>query len=294
MASLSALLDSDVEVAAVVTNPDRPAGRGMKLRPSPIKERALEAGLEVLQPAKARDPELLERVEEIDPDVAVVVAYGSILPKALLEVPSEGFVNVHFSLLPLYRGAAPVQRALMDGRAETGVSIMVLTEGMDEGPVLARASIPVGEDETAGSVGERLAVVGAELLVETLPGYVEGLVEPESQDDARATYAPKITTSDAAIDWSVPVKQIRDHVRALNPMPGAWTTLAGERLKVWRAAPVQRTGLGPGELDTSAGLVAGGADGAVELTDVQLRGKRRMTGAELARGLRLGPGERLG
>lgn len=266
----------------------------MQLRASPVKESALERGLEVLQPAKARDPELLERLEQMAPDVAVVVAYGSILPKTLLDVPPKGFVNVHFSLLPLYRGAAPVQRAVIEGRSETGVSIMVLTEGMDEGPVLARTATPIGDDDTAGSVGERLSAIGADLLVRTLSDYVDGDVAPEEQDHDLATYAPKITSEEAEIDWTRAVLQIRDHVRGMNPLPGAWTTLRGERLKVWAARVLPRTDLEPGELDAERHLVVGGADGALELTDVQLRGKRQMSGPDLANGLRLGSGERVG
>lgn len=283
-----------VEVAAVVTNPDRPAGRGMKLRPSPVKESALEAGLDVFQPERARDPELHDRVTELRPDVAVVVAYGKILPGSLLAIPPKGFVNVHFSLLPLYRGAAPVQRAIMEGRSETGVSIMVLTEGMDEGPVLAARSTPISPEDTAGTVGQRLAVVGADLLVATLEDYVSGALEPRPQDDSAATYAPKITTEEAEIDWSRPTAAIRDHVRGLNPVPGAWTTLTGERLKVWAAAPAERTDLSARELDATTSFVVGCGDGALELTDVQLRGRKRMSGAELARGLRLGPRHYLG
>lgn len=294
MPSLAALVGSEIDVAAVVTNPDRPAGRGMELRPSPIKQHALDAGLDVLQPPKARDPELHDRLQALAPDVAVVVAYGSILPKTLLDIPPKGFVNVHFSLLPLYRGAAPVQRAVMEGRAETGVSIMVLTEGMDEGPVLARATTPIEAHDTAGSIGERLAGIGADLLLATLPDYVSGGLVPEPQDDAAATYAPKIGTEEAQIEWTRPVKEIRDHVRGMNPVPGAWTTLDGERLKVWAVEIGDRSDLSAGRLDAERGLVVGAADGALELTDVQLRGKRRMSGAELARGLRLGPDATLG
>ena len=287
--SLDALLTSDIEVAAVVTNPDRPAGRGMKLRPSPVKQRALERDLPVVQPERARDPELHDRLSDLAPDVATVVAYGSILPTSLLEIPPKGFVNVHFSLLPLYRGAAPVQRAVMEGRAETGVSIMVLTAGMDEGPVLGTRSTPIDRDDTAGSVGARLAREGAGLLLATLPAYVTGELEPAPQDDAQATYAPKVTTEEARIDWTRPASELRDHVRGLDPVPGAWTTLGGERLKVWRTAPSPRRDLAPAELDAEGGLTVGTGDGALELTEVQMRGKRRMEGAELARGLRLGP-----
>jgi methionyl-tRNA formyltransferase len=288
--SLQALLRSDIEVAAVVTNPDRPAGRGMELRASPVKQAASEAGLPVLQPESARAPELIERLQELAPDVATVVAYGKILPLSLLEIPPRGFVNVHFSLLPLYRGAAPVQRALMEGSSETGVSIMVLTEGMDEGPVLARESTPVAYEDTAGSVGERLALVGADLLVETLPGYVTGTIAPEPQAEDMATYAPKVGTDEARIDWALPAGRIRDHVRGLNPVPGAWTALDDARLKVWRVEPSTETGLAPGAIRLRDGIHVGTGGEAVRLSDVQLQGKRRMSGEELSRGLRIGPG----
>ena len=259
------------------------------MRPSPIKERALEEGLRVLQPERAREPGLHDALRAIEPDVAVVVAYGSILPTSLLEIPPKGFVNVHFSLLPLYRGAAPVQRAVMEGRSETGVSIMVLTAGMDEGPVLARRTTPIADEDTAGTVGERLSVEGAELLVATLPAYVDGELEPVEQSHDQATYAPKVTSEEARIDWTRPASELRNHVRGLNPVPGAWTTLGGERLKIWRAASSARADLQPSELEVDGGLTVGTGEGALELLEVQMHGKRRMDGAELARGLRLGP-----
>ena len=275
-----------------MTNPDKPAGRGMQLTPSPVKQEALRAGVEVLQPRRAREPDLEERLRAIAPDVAVVVAYGSILPGSILEVPRLGFVNLHFSLLPEYRGAAPVQRAVMDGVPVSGISIMVLTEGMDEGPVLAAHEVTVESSDTAGTLGERLAVLGAPLLVETLRAYVAGNLRPRDQDHARATYAPKITTEEARIDWTRPADRIVDLVRGLNPAPGAWTEWDGRRLKVWRAHSTPET-LEPGTLKEAGGLLVGTGTTAVELTDVQLSGKRRMSGTELARGLRLGPDERL-
>jgi len=292
--SLDALLSSDIEVAAVVTNPDRPAGRGMELRPSPVKVRAEQAGLEVLQPEKARDEDFHERVRTLAPDVATVVAYGKILPVTLLEIPPLGFVNVHFSLLPLYRGAAPVQRAVMEGRTETGVSIMILTEGMDEGPVLAMHTTPIGPEDTAGTVGDRLADEGADLLVRALQGLAAGTITPRPQDDERATYAPKITPDEARIDWSLPADRIDELVRGLNPVPGAWTELDGRRLKVWKVQPAAGTALEPGALATSEGLVAGTGTTPVALVDVQLQGKKRMSGAALLRGLRVDPSSRLG
>ncbi|MGH3242390.1 MAG: methionyl-tRNA formyltransferase [Spirillospora sp.] len=291
--SLRALLASDIEVAAVVTNPDRPAGRGMELRPSPVKAVALEADVEVLQPDRARDPELAARLRTLGPEVATVVAYGKILPAELLSAPPRGFVNVHFSVLPGYRGAAPVQRALMDGVTETGVSIMVLTEGMDEGPVLAVETTAVSPEDTAGSVGGRLADIGAHLLVRTLPRYAEGALAPTEQDHGSATYAPKVSDDDARIDWALDAAKVRDAVRALNPVPGAWSTFREGRVKLWSVAI--RSGapaVPPGELRAGDELLAGTGGAPVAVLDVQVQGRRRMPGAALARGLRLQPGER--
>ncbi len=290
---MRALIASTVEVAAVVTNPDKPAGRGMELRRSPVKEEALRAGAEVLQPRRAREPELEERLREIGPDAAVVVAYGSILPAPLLEVPRLGFVNLHFSLLPAYRGAAPVQRAVMDGVSVSGVSIMVLTEGMDEGPVLATQEVPVEPEDTAGTLGARMAELGAPLLVETLGRYAAGELQPREQDHERATYAPKIAAEEARVDWTQPADKIANLVRGLNPAPGAWTECDGRRLKVWRVRSATAP-LDPGALrPTGDGLLAGTGTHALELADVQLAGKKRMSGAELARGLRVAEGARL-
>ena len=283
------MLASPIEVVAVVTNPDRPAGRGMKLTPSPVKTRAVEAGLRAIQPPRARDPELRAALTDLRPDVATVVAFGKILPPELLAVPRLGFVNVHFSLLPLYRGAAPVQRAIKDGRTETGVTIMALTEGMDEGPVLAAEPEPIRPDDTAGTLGERLARIGGPLLTRTLAALDEGSLTPREQDHSRATYAPKITPEEARIDWATSSAEIDRLVRALNPEPGAWTTLGGRRLKVHRVAPAPGR-LAPGEIVSNAGLVAGTGTGALALEEVQAAGGRRMSGAELARGLRTGAG----
>lgn len=267
----------------------------MATKPSPVKEAALEAGVKVLQPQKARDPEFAGAIRQLAPDVACVVAYGKILPVQLLEIPAHGFVNVHFSLLPAYRGAAPVQRAIMDGNAETGVSIMVLTEGMDEGPVLATHTTPIAAGDTAASVGERLARLGASLLVDTLPAYVDGSLQPQEQDHSAATYAPKLTSEDARIDWSSDAARLDAFVRALDPVPGAWTLLAGKRLKVFAVAAVSEPPtLRPGEIVGGKDLVVGTGSTPVELTGVQLEGKKRMSGEELRRGFRISEGVRLG
>jgi methionyl-tRNA formyltransferase len=291
--SLDAFIASDIEVAAVITNPDRPAGRGMELRPSPVKQRALAAGIEVLQPARARTDEFHEQLRKLAPDVCSVVAYGKILPASLLEVPPLGFINLHFSLLPAYRGAAPVQRAIMEGEQISGVSVIVLTEGMDEGPVLAAATEEVMRSDTAGTLGERLARVGAPLLVESLADFASGDLVPVPQRHDDATYAPKITTDVARIDWSDRAAAIRNKVRGLNPVPGAWTTLRGKRVKVLLAEEADFEGLDAGAIAGRGGaLIAGTGERALELTVLQLEGKRAMSGGEAARGLRLAPGER--
>ncbi|MDQ3963112.1 MAG: methionyl-tRNA formyltransferase [Actinomycetota bacterium] len=295
MPSLEALVASDIEVAAVVTNPDKPAGRGLEPRPSPVKQAAVAADLPLVQFASAKDPELAEFITRSGAEVATVVAYGKLLPSELLAIPARGFVNVHFSLLPAYRGAAPVQRALMDGATETGVSIMVLTAGMDEGPVLATAIEAIDPDDTAESLGQRLARVGARLLIETLPRYVSGSLEPTEQDHAAATYAPRIGNDETVIDWARSADEIRNRVRGLAPDPGAWTTLGGKRFKVFSVTQVEDDALGAGDIDVSGGrLLVGTGAGTVELREVQPAGKKRMKGTDFVRGLRLTGGERLG
>ena len=290
VAPLRTLLDSDIDVAAIVTNPDRPSGRGMSLHAPPVKDVGLAAGVEVRQPSSARDPDLATWLRDLDVDVATVVAYGKILPASLLEVPRFGFVNVHFSLLPAYRGAAPVQRAVMSGDPETGITIMVLTEGMDEGPIIGVETVAIDAEETAGELGLRLADRSGTLLVDSLEGLVDGRIEPVPQDDALATYAPKITEEEARIDWSAPAARIHDHVRGLNPAPGAWTMLGDRRVKIHRVSVA-----GDGEPQAAGvvsedGRLAGTGEGVLELVEVQMEGRRRMTGPDLVRGLRLDPG----
>ena len=281
-------------MAAVVTNPDKPAGRGMKLTASPVKLAAEALGIDVIQD-KARDPALADRLRTLAPDVAVVVAYGSILPGTLLEIPVKGFVNLHFSLLPAYRGAAPVQRAILNGEKVSGASIMVLTEGMDEGPVIAAQEHPIAPDDTTASYGAKLAEIGADLLVSVLPGYVDGTLMPTPQDDALASYASKLTTDDARIDWAQPQNAIIDLVRALDPDPGAWTLLGGTRLKVFKASPSEEADLAPGQIVVDGGrLVVGTGSAPIVLDEVQPATKKRMGGPDFARGLRLDGSPRMG
>ena len=277
----------DVEVVAVVTNPDRPAGRGHKLQPSPVKKAALAAGLDVWQPAKPS--ELIDDLLAADVDACAVVAYGAILPPKVLQVPAHGFVNLHFSLLPRWRGAAPVNHALLAGDERMGVTCFVLDAGMDTGPVLSMSETDVQPDETAGDLVARLADLGGPVLVNAVRGLVAGTLEPKEQDHDRATLAPKISPADARIDWGRPAADIERAVRAYQPMPGAHTTLHSERLKVHRSEPAgDGDRAAPGTVvhaDADGPVVACG-DGALRLTQVQPAGKPRMAGGDFVNGYR--------
>jgi len=285
--ALHALLGApDIDVVAVVTNPDRPSGRGHKLVSPPVAVVARAAGVPVWQPERPR--EIRDRLAALRLDAAAVVAYGSILPPDVLAVGGAGFVNLHFSLLPAWRGAAPVQAAVLHGDAETGVSCFVLERGMDTGPVLATRATPIGEGETAGELVERLAVLGAPVLVDAVRGLVDGTLAPVPQDHDRATLAPKIRPDDARIDWTRDSVAIDRAVRAHNPMPGAHTTLGDLRVKVHRTTPVPdaRHGGRPGEVAAGAGegvVVTCGA-GALVLDEVQPAGKARMSGVAFRNG----------
>lgn len=292
--SLRALLDaSEHQVTGVVTQPDRVRGRGRTPTPSPVKTAAVEAGLVVLQPGSPKDEGFAEALEALEPEVLCIVAYGHILPRAVLAVAPA--MNVHFSLLPRYRGAAPVQRALMDGATETGVSVFLLEPTVDTGPVLRSERVAIGDEETAGELLDRLAPVGARLLLEALTGYAAGVIVPEEQDDAAASPAPKIDPAETSIDWALPAQQIVNRIRGLSPRPGAHTTFKGRRLSVLRARATEGDGV-PGtviRVDDAGPVIAAGAD-AVVLTEVQPEGKRAMTGADFGRGYRPASGSSLG
>lgn len=273
----------DVDVAAVVTNPDRPSGRGHKLTPPPVKVAALDAGLDVWQPAKPI--ERLDDLRALAVDACAVVAYGSILPQAVLDAGGRGFVNLHFSILPAWRGAAPVAASILAGDTRTGVTCFRLDAGMDTGDVLSTLETRILPDETAGELTERLAVAGADLLVDAVRGLVDGSLPLVPQDDAAATYAPKIHPDDAAVDLAGDAAQVDRAVRAYNPMPGAHTTLQGARLKLHRVTPVGGSGT-PGQVirhDDGRPVVACGT-GAIRLDEVQPAGKPRMDGRDLANG----------
>ncbi|MFE6356604.1 methionyl-tRNA formyltransferase [Streptomyces rochei] len=295
--ALDALIASERhEVAAVVTRPDAPAGRGRRLVASPVAERAEEAGIEVLKPVKPRDPEFLERLREIAPDCCPVVAYGALLPRAALDVPARGWVNLHFSLLPAWRGAAPVQHALMAGDEITGASTFLIEEGLDSGPVYGTVTETVRPTDTSGDLLTRLAFAGAGLLAATMDGIEDGSLKAVPQPEEGVTLAPKITVEDARVDWAAPALRVDRVVRGCTPAPGAWTTFRGERLKLVQAVPVpDRTDLAPGQLAAGKNNVyVGTGSYAVELLWVQPQGKKPMRAADWARGVRIAEGELLG
>ena len=294
--SLEALLDSRHEVVAIVTRPDAPAGRGQRLVASPVAQRAAEAGLEVLKPPRPRDPDFLARLTEIAPECCPVVAYGGLLPPAALAIPKQGWVNLHFSLLPAWRGAAPVQHAVLQGDEITGASTFLIEEGLDTGPVFGAITEPIRPTDTSGDLLARLAVSGARLLVATLDGIEDGSLAAVPQPSDGVSHAAKITVADAQVDWSAPALRIDRLVRACTPAPGAWTLHRGGRLKL---GPVRLlpddAGLAPGELAADrSGVRVGTGSHAVALGEVQPTGKRRMQATEWARGHRLAAGERLG
>lgn len=295
--SLRALLASRHEVVGVLTRADAPAGRRRSLRPSPVREVAEEAGLPVLTPTTLKDPEAQQRLAEWAPDACPVVAYGLLVPPALLDLPRHGWVNLHFSLLPAWRGAAPVQHALRAGDDVTGAVTFRLEEGLDTGPVLGRLTETIRPTDTSGDLLTRLAVAGAELLVATLDALEDGAVVSEPQPADGVSHAPKITVDDARVDWSRPAYAVDRLVRSCTPAPGAWTTWRGERFKVGPPGAVDATDTGealaPGEVRAERRRVlVGTGHGTVALGQVQPHGKKLMDADAWARGVRLEPGER--
>lgn len=303
--SLRMLVDNGYDIAAVVTQPDRLKGRKRELTPPPVKAFALERGLPVLQPERMRAADAVEAVAACRPDLIVTAAYGQILPKAVLDLPRLGCVNVHGSLLPKYRGGAPIQRCVIDGEKVTGVTLMYMAEGLDTGDMIARVEVPIADEDTAGTMFGKLSLAGAELLRDWLPRLAEGTAPRVAQNDAEATYAPNLTREDERIDWHASARAIFNRVRGLNPMAGGFTRWNGEVFKVWRCAAPREADLqlrrewealppgsvleaGPGGIRVRTG------DGSVVLTEVQPAGKKTLTAAEFAKGARFGPGTVLG
>ncbi|MDT0464671.1 methionyl-tRNA formyltransferase [Streptomyces gibsoniae] len=284
------------EVAAVVTRPDAPAGRGRRLVASPVAERAEEAGIEVLKPNRPRDEDFLARLREIAPDCCPVVAYGALLPRVALDVPTHGWVNLHFSLLPAWRGAAPVQHSLMAGDEITGASTFLIEEGLDSGPVYGTVTERIRPTDTSGDLLTRLAFAGSGLLAATMDGIEDGTLKAVPQPAEGVTLAPKITVEDAQVDWAAPALRVDRVVRGCTPAPGAWTTFRSERLKLIQVTPVpERTDLAPGQLAAGKNNVhVGTGSYAVELVWVQAQGKKPMQAADWARGVRIGGAETLG
>ena len=294
VASLRALLASRHEVVAVVTRPDAPAGRGRKLVASPVAELAAQHGIETLKPDKPRDPEFLDRLRAIAPDCAPVVAYGALVPRVALDIPTHGWVNLHFSLLPAWRGAAPVQHAVMHGDQVTGASTFLLEEGMDTGPVFGVLTESVRPTDTSGDLLGRLAVSGAELLVRTLDGIEDGTLRPTPQPLDGVSLAPKVTVEDARVDWTAPALAVDRLIRGCTPAPGPWTEFRGDRVKLGPVELTDADGLAPGELAASKAevLVGTGSGTAVRLTQVQPPGKKMMPVRDWANGAQPQPGER--
>ena len=296
--ALDALLTSRHDVVAVVTRPDAPAGRGRKVESSPVAWRAAEAGLEVLAPARPRDPAFQERLREIGPDCCPMVAYGALIPQSALDIPAYGWVNLHFSVLPAWRGAAPVQHAILHGDDVTGASTFRVVAALDAGPVYGVLTEPVRPRDTSGELLERLARAGAELLVATLDGIEAGTLAAIPQPAEGVSFAPKITVADARVDWKLPALAIDRLVRACTPDPGAWTDYAGARLKLGPVTvtdPPAGPALAPGELRADRhAVIAGTGSRPVRLGEVQAEGKRRMAATDWARGLRSDGPARLG
>lgn len=295
---LDILAAEGYELAAVVTQPDRPKGRGQKLTPSPVKECALRHGVPVLQPEKIRRPEFVAEIAALAPDVIVVVAFGQFLPQAMLDIPPLGCINVHASLLPQYRGAAPIHWAVINGEARSGVTTMFMDRGMDTGDMILRAEAAIAPDESSGELHDRLKVLGAELLARTLKLAAAGSAPRIKQDEALATYAPLLTRETERIDWYKPAQAVHNLVRGLNPWPGAYCLHRDKTLKIWQTGfrPTGTAAQEPGRVIAVSGdsIVVATAAGTVELREVQPENRRRMAAGEYARGYNLDVGEILG
>ena len=286
--SLERLVKSGFDVTAVLTQPDRPKGRGQKLSASPVKELAQRMGLPVHQPEKLNRPEVIAFFRELQVAAMAVVAYGRIIPQSIIDIPPLGIVNVHSSLLPKYRGAAPMQWAIANGETATGITTMLINAGLDTGDMLLKRQTEVGPDETAIELAARLAPMGADLLVETLNGLAQGRITPEKQDDSRATLAPLLRKEDGLIDWTWPAARIHNLVRGFQPWPGAHTSLRGQSLHIWKSR-VTTSGIACGiMMYTDRRLLVGCGEGTMlELLELQLEGRKRMTAEAFANGQRL-------
>ena len=284
LASLRALVEKGIVPLAVLTQPDRPAGRGKKLTASPVKQYVDEKGIPLLQPTTLCDASVIAELQSLEPDIIIVAAYGLILPQEALDIPTRGGLNVHASVLPRWRGAAPIQAAILAADLSTGISLMSMTAGLDRGPVFLSESIDIGAEETAGDLHDRLAELGGRLLAENLATIITGEMEAIEQDESLATYAEKITTADAALDWTQSASDVCLKVRAYNPVPGAHFMLGKERVKCWRAITTDTPGDKPGTVlsATRDGIVVSCGDRAVVMQELQRPGKGRVSAQEFA------------
>ena len=294
--SLDLLVDSRHELVAVVTRPDAPSGRGKKLTASPVAQHAAKLGIEVLKPQRPRDEEFVSRLTEMAPDCCPVVAYGALLPQRVLDIPRHGWVNLHFSLLPAWRGAAPVQHAILAGDEITGATTFRIVLELDAGPIFGTVTEPIRPVDTAGDLLHRLSLSGARLLVETLDGIEDGTLTatPQPETNSQVSYASKINVEDARIDWTQPADLVDRLIRACAPAPGAWTTFRGERFKI-NSAVISETVLAPGAMEiTKRSVRVGTTTQALELGEIQAQGKKPMTAADWARGIAFDTEPRLG
>lgn len=295
--TLKALVEAGHDVLAVVTQPDRPRGRGKKETPPPVKETAQGSKIPVFQPHRVKDPDFIDLLQGLSPEVIVVVAFGRILPPDILLLPKYGCINVHASLLPKYRGAAPIHWAVINGEKETGITTMHMDEGLDTGDMILRKAIPIHGEDTVGVVHDRLAVLGARLLVETLDLIGQGRA-PRVPQEGFSTYAPMLKTGDELIRWDRPTRDINNLIRGMNPWPGARTTLSGRVLKIWRAAILEEGGaaveLGRVISGGREGIVVGTGDGRLMITELQLQGAKRLHAADFLRGTPVPEGTILG
>jgi methionyl-tRNA formyltransferase len=292
--TLEAIAQAGHEILAVVTQPDRPRGRGQNPAASPVKETAVRLGLLVFQPERIRRPDAVDYIRAFPLDAMVVVGYGQIIPQTVIDLAPLGIINVHASLLPKYRGAGPIQWAILNGETRTGVTTMRIDAGLDTGEMLLKAETEIDTGENAIELGRRLAVMGADLLVETLAGLAAGTIVLEKQDSSQATYAPLLKKEDGLIDWRQPAASIHNRVRGLQPWPGAFTTFRGHPLHIWKSRLLEIESLQPGRLQFLKPPTVGCGQGALELVEVQLEGRKRISGADFANGQRLTENELLG
>ena len=294
--TLQGLIDAGCDLVGVYTQPDRPKGRGKQMAAPPVKELARQHGIPVYQPQKLRQPEVVAELEALAPDLIVVVAYGQILPQSVLDIPTHGCINVHASLLPSYRGAAPINKAIIDGATETGITTMYMDVGLDTGDMLVKKTLAIGAEETAGELHDRLAILGREAMEETLRQLCAGTLQREIQDDAQSSYAPMMKKEDGRIDWSRSAQEVHNQVRGLDPWPGAYTSLDGELLKLARTTPQDNGDAPPGTViaaDRDGVRIACG-NGSLLVRELQLAGRKRLAAADFLRGCPLQPGTGLG